>query len=180
MRTKNILKVLSVIIALSLMISAFPLNFVGLFGQKESQALENTNYQGISFDANGNIDNIDKATYSVSDSDGNIAYIWLSECKDIFYGRSYLLDIYTTSNKPFTLYTKDVAVLNYSEDGISNCLTFDISEFPVDDSVFGTSNEMYQADFTLDCSTPAKSVAQFNVIIDKSGLEIASPFSPRW
>ena len=173
MRTKGFFKIISVILAMSLMLSALPINFLHFLTAGESLALEDKAYDGMLTDANGNITNLDDATYTVTTKDGKTAYIWLSSNDDVEFGRAYTYDVYCDSTSEFKFYTESLATLAFVEGGEVNCSNIEETQFPIADTVFDEVGKMNRITFKVKGDSQNSSTAKLVVIVKDSSIELA-------
>jgi len=173
MRTKSLVKIISVLLAVSLMVSALPLNFVNFITAGESLALENDKYTGVVTDEDGNITNLDGATLTVDGLDENKASVWLSENKDATFGRSYVLEVYCDSAKEFAIYTKDFAKVAVALESEAKCTVLEKGTSAVTDEVFGTESKMYKTTFQVAGTSHENSTIKLIVTIADTSLTIA-------
>lgn len=173
MRTKSFFKVISVLLAISLMVSALPINVFHFFNSGETQALEDKEYIGIKTDAEGNITNLDDATFVVSDDEENKAFAWLSTYETTEFGRTYALDVYCDSTKQLSIFTKDIVSIAFVEDGDKNCSNVTETEFAIDDTVFGTEGKMFKVTFNVNGNEQKDSIAKLLITVKDDELVIA-------
>lgn len=172
MRTKTLFKIVSVLLAVCLMVSALPLNFINFLTAGESFALETDKYLGVSVDKDGNVTNFDDATIVVDGLDENKASVWLSENKNATFGRSYILDIHCDSAKEFVVYTKNFAKITMLPESELKCTAYN-SETDVTDEIFGTEGKLSKTTFAVTGTTDSDSTIKLVITINDAALSIA-------
>lgn len=172
MRTKSLVKIISVLLAVSLMVSALPLNFINFLTAGESFALETDKYLGVKVDEEGKITNLNEATATVDGLDENKASVWLSENKNTSFGRSYILDIYCDSAKEFTIFTKEFATITVLPESEVKCTTSPKNEV-VTDEIFGTDGNMHKTTFAVSGTSHENSTIKLVITITDTTLSIA-------
>lgn len=165
MQFKKMTKIISVVLALALMVSALPLNFLQFMNNGKTYAEENDFYKGAILDATtGEATNKEDATYVFNASPDNTdegidtnVYIWLSETSFDAVGRKYKLEFYSETNAEFTLFLKDFTDV-FGED-----------VQPIDSvSIFGEPETALKQDVSLD----SKTLITKNILIKDSSKVI--------